>query len=156
MVTAQFGIKSRKDIKLRLWHIIYIWYITDPLNWTQMPQNNSGKPTMCLLSYVNHGNYSSLPYTEMCATLYCEGTFTLISKVHVELGPSFLPPLITLSEDDPEWQLQRSERPIPWPCGAAFRPPGRGSVSVRAQSSTDLHGMTKQPPFWVCNWNGQL
>lgn len=69
-----------------------------------MPQNNSGKPTTCLLSYVNHDNYPPLPYTEMCATLYFEGTFTLISKVHVELGPSFLPPLITpsLSEDDPE------------------------------------------------------
>lgn len=33
----------------------------------------------------------------MCAALYCEGTFTLISKVHVELGPSFLPPLISPS-----------------------------------------------------------
>lgn len=59
----------------------------------------------------------------------------------MELSLSFLPPLITpshLSEADPQWQLQRSECPIPWPCGAAFRPPGRDSVSVRAQSSTDL------------------
>lgn len=75
-------------------------------------------------------------HRHVCCALF-KGTSTL--NMNCTWSPactwSFLPPLITpshLSEADPQWQLQRRECPIPWPRGAAFRPPGRDSVSVRA------------------------
>lgn len=106
MVTAELGIKQeqkRHESKTMARNI----YLKHNRLFELDPDASeySGKPTTCLLSYVNHDNYSSLPYTGMCATPYFEGTFTLISNVHVVLGPSFLPPLITLnplSEEDPE------------------------------------------------------